>query len=510
MIVRLASLAFGAALALAAFAPAAPAQKKHVGKPIVPIAIVINGTTLSVDPRPRMVKSHLLVPVRRIIEALGLAFDKEGKRIVTHAGYKTIALVVGSRRAQVDGEEVLLDAAPVEIDGTLYAPLRFFTAALGAQAVFSRQTNSVVITSTLVGRSGNGIVADGARREEIGTVTAVDLDSTPPTITLTYNASVRTIALAGDASVVVQDVNTNTSTSGDPASIHVGDFAHVLLDARGRAKRIVDAFGSRAGEVAAVAGNQLVLDDGHVIEPDRDTTITLNGVPAQTGDLRVGDQVMVRYNIDSSEVLQIVATRAASGTPAPAGSVQIAGIDFSPDHPARGGQSIVVTLRGTPGGTASFDVGPYVRGLPMQETSPGIYTGTYTVQSNVNFANAPIFGHLNVGGLEAPQAESRAELSVSNAPPGIVDHAPENGAVVNSARPSIYATFSAGTVDVDRSSVTLEVNGRDVTSESVRTTRFIEYTPDISYPDGKVRVTVHVSDAAGNTTSKTWTFFIKR
>ena len=40
-----------------------------------PIAIVINGETLPLNPPPRFEKNLLFVPVRRTIEALGLTFD---------------------------------------------------------------------------------------------------------------------------------------------------------------------------------------------------------------------------------------------------------------------------------------------------------------------------------------------------------------------------------------------------------------------------------------------------
>jgi hypothetical protein len=508
------------ALSLAS-SPAAMAKPVHrathktmhktakAGKTVRPIAIVINGTPLSVDPPPHFLKYHLLVPVRRIIQALGLDFDKEGRRIVTHAGYKTIALTIGSTRAEVDGSLVTLDAPPVVIKNTLYAPLRFFTAALGAQAIFNHQTNSVEIISTLVGRSGTGVIATGSKTEQIGTVSAVDLVSQPPTITMTYNASVRTLPIADAAKVVIQDVNTNTSNDGQLDDIRVGDFAHVYLNAQMQVDHIVDAFGSRVGTIAAVGNNQVVLDDGHVIVPGRTTDVSLNGAAATIADLKVGDSLMVRYNIDSSEIREVIATRASTGTAPPPGNVQISSIELTPTTPLKAGDRLSVALHGTPGGTAGYDIGTYVQDLPLQETSPGLYSAAYTIPPGVNFANVPVFGHLNVRGTDAPRAQSTMEVSVASVPPGVPDFAPDNGATVNSDRPSIYATFSSDTVAINPSSVVLIVNGHDVTSECTRTARFIEYSPGVSYPNGKVRVTVRVSDFAGNTTAKSWAFFIK-
>jgi Copper amine oxidase N-terminal domain len=250
---RVAAVLVCAALMMgAAHKPAHKSSPKNVGKQVLPIALVLNGTKLAVNPPPVFYKDHLLVPVRRILSALGLAFDKEGQTVRTYAGAKTITLTIGSVHALVDNQPVELDAPPVEIKNALYAPLRFFTEALDAQAVFNRQTNSVEIISTLVGRSGNGIVATDGGVQEMGTVTAIDLDSNPPTLTLTYNASVRTLQIRSDAGVIVQDVNTGTSNAGNLEQVHAGDYAQVRLDRGGRIKQIVDAYGSRSGTVAAV------------------------------------------------------------------------------------------------------------------------------------------------------------------------------------------------------------------------------------------------------------------
>jgi len=486
---------------------AATHSPKHVGKLIRPIAVLLNGTHLSVNPGPRFYRYHLLVPVRRIIEAIGLQFQRSGRDVTTYVGAKQITLRIGSTRALVDGDPVYLDAAPVEIGNTLYAPLRFFTAALDAQANFDRQTNSVEIASSLVGRSGPG--TSGAGTQTRGTVTAVDLDSSPPTVTLTYNASVRTLPINANAQVIVQDVNTGTSNSGELSDIHASDWAQVTLDRSGRVKQVVDAYGSHTGTVAAAASGVIVLGDGHVISPSRATSITLNGSAVTIDRLQVGDAVSVRYNIDTSEPRQIIATRKVTLATPSAATPVIESVSVSPEHPLRKGDTLYVNLRGTPDGLASYDLGPYVTGLPLRESPSGSYAGNYKVTPGVNFADVPVFGHLNVRGAEAPAGESSTLVSVSTEPPGINDFAPGNGVTVNNSRPSIYATFGAGVVPVNASSAAIEVNGHDVTSAATRSARFIDYMPEVDYRNGPVRVTVRVADEAGNTATKSWTFYIK-
>ena len=113
-----------------------------------------------------------------------------------------------------------------------------------------------------------------------------------------------------------------------------------------------------------------------------------------------------------------------------------------------------------------------------------------------------------MGGSSA-QAPAAQSISASSVPPGIADFAPEAGATVNTNRPAIYASFVSDAVPVNPSSAQLSVNGRDVTSECVRTAAFIQYLPSYTYPDGPIHVTVRVADEAGNTTAKAWTFTIR-
>ncbi|HEX5275886.1 MAG TPA: copper amine oxidase N-terminal domain-containing protein [Candidatus Rubrimentiphilum sp.] len=479
---------------------------KHPGKTIRPIAVILNGIHLSVNPGPQFYRYHLLVPVRRIIEALGLQFIRSGRDVTTYVAAKQITLTIGSTRALVDGDPVYLDAAPVEIGNTLYAPLRFFTAALDAQASFDRQTNSVEIVSSLIGRSAPGTTGAGTKTR--GTVTAVDLDSSPATMTLTYNASIRTLPIDPAAQVIVQDVNTGTSNSGELADIHAGDWAEVLVDKAGRVKHVVDAYGSHTGTIAAAASGVVVLGDGQVISPSRDTAITLNGDAVTIDRLQVGDAVSVRYNIDTSEPRQIIATRKGIISASP-GPVAIAALSVSPQRPLRKSDTLYVIMHATPGGVASYDLGPYVTGLPLREGTAGTYSGNYKVGAGVNFANAPVFGHLSVRGLAPATWESPALVSISTEPPGINDFAPGNGVTVNNSRPSIYATFVSGVVPVNASSAKIEVNGHDVTSSATRSDRFIDYMPQVDYGNGPVRVIVRVADQAGNTSTKSWTFYIK-
>lgn len=495
-------------------APAiAAAPPKHEKAPVRVIAIVVNGEELARDPAPRSIGGRLLVPVVRIYSALGINVEREGDTLVASAPSKRITVHIGSRRATIDARQVTLDSAAQEIDGATYVPLRFVADSLGAQVSYDPRGARVEVSSSIVGRTpGLEQHTPGGSTQIVGTISAIDLDSAPESITITRSGSARTIAITSDAKFVVQDVVTRTATPATLRDVHVGDAVSVILRKDGRVDQIVARYASRAGTIAAVSPSAFVLQNGYVVQPDKSTEITMNGDPAQIADLKVGDGVTVRLNPDTGEKRQIVVVRSLPPTPTPAGAAQITEVAVDARGALRAGDSFTVTLHGTPGGRATFDIGSYLTGLTMTESSsaPGTYARNYTIPQGVNFGRTTIYGHLTVGTSEAPRAEAPQLVAVTTTPPTIVDIAPAGSQTVNNNKPSIYATYRSPTdVGINPSSVRIEVNGLDVTASATRTDQFITYSPGAALPDGSVAVKVTIADNAGNTASRSWTFTVR-
>jgi copper amine oxidase-like protein len=503
-----------AACALAWSVPAsaaAPARKDET--PVREIAIVVNGDELPRDPAPRIVGGRLVVPVVRIYSALGINVARDGDTLIASAPSRRIVLHVGSSRAMIDARPVGMDSPAQEINGATYVSLRFVADSLGAQVSYDAKAARVEVTSLIVGRTaGLEQRTSGGTTQIVGTVSAVDLNSAPESVTVTRGPSVRTIAITSDAKVLVQDVVTRTSTPGSLADVHVGDAASVVLRADGRVDQIVTRYASRSGTIAAVSGSAFVMQNGYMVQPDKSTQISLNGQTAAMGDLKVGDSVTVRLNPDTGEKRQILVSRATASTPTPAGAAQITDFGVTARGPLRAGESFAVTLHGTPGGSATFDIGTYVTALPLPESSaqPGTYTTTYKVPDGVNFGRTSVYGHLTVGSTSAPRAEATQLVAVTTTPPQIVDIAPTYGMSVNSNKPSIYATYRSPTdIGISVSSVRIEVNGLDVTPSATRTDSFVTYSPSVALGDGTVSVKVSVADNAGNLATRSWSFTIR-
>lgn len=504
---------FGCTGALAAAQP-------KTEQPTRTIVIVINGEQLPPDPAPRFVGYRLMVPVVRIYSALGIAVFRDGDDIVAAAPSKKITLHLDSARATIDNRSIRMQSPAREIDGATYVPLRFVADSLGAQVNFIQSAGRVEIISSLVGRTPSLTQSIGGATQIIGTVSAVDLLSAPESVTVTRSGSVRTIAINSDAKIAVQDVVARTSVNGTLTDIHIGDAVSIYLNKDNRVDQLVDRFASRAGTIAAVSPSAVVLQSGVVVTPDRATDITLNGLAAHVPDLKVGDTLVVRSNPDTGEKRQIIVSRALPATPQPTPStsatgvvtthVTIAAFSVAARGALKAGDSFDVTLKGTPGGRASFDIGTYVTGTPMREDSPGNYVARYTIPPGVNFGQTAIYAHLNVGGTEAPRAQAPTLVAVSTTPPTINEFAPPAGQSINNSKPSIFATFSSPTdIGVNPSGVTLNINGLDVTASATRTPTFITYSPSVSLPDGTVTVRITVYDNAGNKAERSWQFTIR-
>lgn len=493
-------------LAIAAAIVATAASPKPAPPAKGPIVIVINGNQLPIDPPPRVQKGLLLVPVRRTLAALGLPWDRSGSRVTTQVGAKSVTLTVGSAVAEIDGSRVTLDAAATEIKDTLYAPLRFFTDVLGAQAQFDPRRKVVTIVAQLVGRADSGLQTTSSGYVRVGTVAAIDVLSDPPALTLGYDSGPKVVKVAPNAVVDMEDVGANVTTPGELGDVRPGDFARVEMSKDGRVQRIVDEYGSSNGRIVAVAGNQFVLDSGRVVTSGRTTEVSLNGKGVGFGDLRPGDQVTVRYNVETNEVREVLASR-QTGTAGGSGGLTVSS---NVSGTLRPDDSVDVTIRGPAGGSATFGIGSYVSNLAMHETSPGVYAGSYRIPRGANFDQAPIVGQLVLRDGTASTAQAAQTISVSTVPPGIVEFAPDNGAVVSDDRPAIYATFASDGLPVSPANTSVWINGRDVTGECMRTVQFVHCVPELGYANGTVRVTVRVADRAGNATSRTWTFTIKR
>jgi hypothetical protein len=169
------------------------------------------------------------------------------------------------------------------------------------------------------------------------------------------------------------------------------------------------------------------------------------------------------------------------------------------------GTELRFSLNGAPGANASFELPGIASGLPMRETRPGHYVGTYTLRRQDKLAAGPVVATLRAGERWVT-AQLAAPLVTDNAAPVIGNLLPRQGEAVSGAGVTVVSgTFDdAGGTGVDPRSVRVTLAGRDVTAHTQVTPQSFSYRGTLS--PGRHSVEVTARDLAGNASQKSWTF----
>ncbi|MCX7747674.1 MAG: stalk domain-containing protein [Clostridia bacterium] len=113
--------------------------------------IIINGSLTRPEVPPLNVEGRLMVPFRYVFEALGGTVEWDGNK-KTVKGIKNSNVIqfrLNERIADVNGKAVSMDVAPLIRQDRVLVPLRFSAENLNAQVEFSKETNTVTISTKI-------------------------------------------------------------------------------------------------------------------------------------------------------------------------------------------------------------------------------------------------------------------------------------------------------------------------------------------------------------------------
>lgn len=108
---------------------------------------LINGQFKTIDGKPYISGGRTYVPLRVIAEGFGaeVTWVQQSKGINITLGDKVISMQIGSTKAMVNNEMVLMDAPPEIKDGRTFVPIRFVSEMLGAEVEWIQSTRTVKI-----------------------------------------------------------------------------------------------------------------------------------------------------------------------------------------------------------------------------------------------------------------------------------------------------------------------------------------------------------------------------
>lgn len=121
------------------------------------VNVSLDGKALNFDTPPQVIDGRTMVPLRGILEALGLElkWDPQTKLITAQNKDYTIILPVDSKTAIVNGKAVTLDVPATITNGRTMVPARFISESAGADVKWDDKSKTVNITSADYSKTTN-------------------------------------------------------------------------------------------------------------------------------------------------------------------------------------------------------------------------------------------------------------------------------------------------------------------------------------------------------------------
>ena len=291
----------------------------------------------------------------------------------------------------------------------------------------------------------------------------------------------------------------------------------VLVPLRG----VLEQMGAFVGWDSATRSVIAQKGDRDVVLPVGSRTATVNGKPVTLdvpATIVMGTtMVPLRFLGEAlgAEVKWNGATRtveitSAGGTESPDEvdqEVKITSLSHNAKDWLTAGSTVEVAMKGTAGGSASFEIPGVAEQVKMQEVSPGSYVGTWTVPSGASsISGASMLGQLRVGANQR-LIQAAIAINIDATAPVISNRLPEPDSRIADSKPSISAVVDDGTGSgIDVAAVRITVNDKNVTGQATVTKSFVSYKPQVALASGENSVEVTVSDKAGNSSSESWKF----
>jgi hypothetical protein len=499
--------------------------------PLAAITVVVDG--VAVPPSPPAIErgGRVLLPMRVTFEALGAEVKWQAATQTATAvrGDTTVRMTIGSDRAYVDDQEVLLAVPPQLIGGSTYIPVRFPAEAFGCDVQWVGATQTVLIKTPQEAPPPPPPPAEPEPAPKPVEPPPPPPPPPPPAPAPTFTTTegvVVAVRPQGQASIAIEADNdirqyrilpdetilVRQGQSVALTDISPGDYAKVRHDDEDNALVVEASYESVEGKVVARVGNKLLLEDGKLVTIRPNVVVQDDeGGELALSDVKEGDTVSVRVTPGTEDAYGVIISRPAPAPPPeePQGP-EIDLFYHDAEGPLTSRDVLAVTLKGTPGGRAWFTVGDRRQRVNLTELrrEPGTYTTTYRVPDGLNALGVPLLGYLEVDGEQAGPVESDALVTIDTTPPEITVVGPQEDTAVSNRTPNIAVLIddpNGSGVDPDGSSIQVVARGRDEDCRVTQRGQLLSAVPD-GLPPGDVTVTVRARDNAGNATEKVWTF----
>lgn len=113
------------------------------------ITVTVDGSAVQFDSEPAVQAQRVLVPLRKVCEALGarVEWEQDSQTIYMQKRDRYISMVLGGTSMSVNGTAYALDVPSVAENGRTLVPLRAIAQAMDADVQWNQEKQMVVITS---------------------------------------------------------------------------------------------------------------------------------------------------------------------------------------------------------------------------------------------------------------------------------------------------------------------------------------------------------------------------
>lgn len=529
--------------------PPAPAAAQAV-------TVLVDGALVRFDQPPVILGGRVLIPMRGVFERLGalVEWHAESRTIIARRGTTMIVLQPGVPSARVNDRVVSLDVPAMIAGGRTLVPLRFVGEALGAAVNWDAARRIVYVASPRVGQppAPPPLTPPPPTPRPLPPPEPIQpppaLPPTPPEtvvppqppiiilppppppvqpiparidgtvirvevyqsrLYIKSDGFIYRISVGPGTAIFLIEATTGRGGAASLDDLRRGDLAGVIVDAQGRVLSIRASYRELSGRLDDVIGRAVYLRDGRAVRLGDEPLFFLDGREVTRDHLRPGMDVVLRVSPQTGEAWEIRARSGPEPPRPPMGPPRIEGLNVSPDRPLGIGDTLVVTMRGTPGGVARFEIARVDDIVSMSEGPPGQYTGRRTIRAGESAQRAIVTARLRIGGIEVSRVAGEL-ITVDGFPPEITRREPEPNSVTTDPRPTIIVGFAdRGPAGIDRAGFRLWINGQEIRSAVVSDTA-ATYEPASPLPSGRIRVQARIADRAGNEAVTAWAFEIER
>ena len=329
------------------------------------ISVYIDGRKVFFDVPPTKVEGRTLVPLRAIFQGLGafVEYDSKTRTITATKSNIKVKLTLDSTEAIVNGQKRVLDVPAMSLSGRTLVPLRFVGEAFGADVKWEGSTQSIFIETS-----------DSPDQVDYPEPTPVPTENPAVTAPVIYSLTHNVDGEIGPGYTIEAIL---IGTSGGQASFDIAGLVNNVPMSEKSTGVYTGSYTVKKNDVALNASLT-----GHLIIDGKDASL------AQASNL---------ITISSGQAQQ---------------EVVIYSVIHNSEAPLGPGEVITVTLVGTSGCSAFFDIGENIVDIPMSEINPGVYEGTYTVKNTDEGKNLTVKGELIKDNSGAATFEAEKKVSI--------------------------------------------------------------------------------------------------